>query len=377
MAKNSPQSYCPAGFRDSALGYLPRGSISRWELTSRNPLVRLRIFSSERSQSQPRMNESKTGSPVIWDSEGEAMSSANQIAGCREAKPTAKWANTKLFVSRTFLLVLVLISGNLGPSAMGQAAAQGQWVTLPDLMTINPVHMALLNNGKVLIVSGSGNLPSNTNYAAAVWDPQTGSITTQPLGWDMFCNGMTILPDGRPFVVGGTAAYDPFRGQVTTSAYDPATGTFTDLQSMAHGRWYPTAIALSDGSVMTFSGLTETGGTNTAVEIYTLGSGWSQEYVAPWTPPLYPRMHLLPNGTVFYSGSTPSSSIFHPSTQTWTMNVAQTNYSNTRTYGTSVLLPLTPANGYKPMVMIMGGGNPATATTEIIDLSMTSPQWGF
>ncbi len=305
------------------------------------------------------------------------MSSANQIAACREAKPTAKWANTKLFASRTFLLVLVLISGNLGPSAMGQAAAQGQWVTLPDLMPINPVHMALLNNGKVLIVSGSGNLPSNTNYAAAVWDPQTGSITTQPLGWDMFCNGMTILSDGRPFVVGGTAAYDPFHGQVTTSAYDPATGSFTDLQSMAHGRWYPTAIALSDGSVMTFSGLTETGGTNTAVEIYAAGLGWSQEYVAPWTPPLYPRMHLLPNGTVFYSGSTTSSSIFDASTHTWTMNVAQTNYSNTRTYGTSVLLPLTPANGYKPMVMIMGGGNPATATTEIIDLSMTSPQWVF
>src|SRR5260370_25641929 len=126
---------------------------------------------------------------------------------------------------------------------------------------------------------------------------------------------------------------------------------------------------------MTFSGLTETGGTNTAVEIYTLGSGWRQEYVAPWTPPLYPRLHLLPNGTVFYSGSTTSSNIFDPSTHTWTMNVAQTNYSGTRTYGTSVLLPLTPQNNYKPMVMIMGGGNPATATTDAIDLSGTPPQW--
>src|SRR5260370_32423653 len=128
---------------------------------------------------------------------------------------------------------------------------------------------------------------------------------------------------------------------------------------------------------MTFSGLTETGGTNTAVEIYSLGSGWSQEYVAPWTPPLYPRMHLLPNGTVFYSGSTTSANIFDPSTHTWAMNVAQTNYSGTRTYGTSVLLPLTPANGYKPTVMIMGGGNPATSTTELIDLSASSPQWVF
>ena len=274
-------------------------------------------------------------------------------------------------------LLAMLVSVCLCQFAMGQAAVQGQWSTLPYQMPINPVHMALMNNGKVLVVSGSGNVPTNTNYAAALWDPQAGTITTQPVGWDMFCNGMTILPDGRPFVVSGTLQYDPFYGQLKTSAYDPVAGTFTDLQSMAHGRWYPTVTTLGDGRVMTFSGLNETGATNTAVEIYTVGSGWSQEYVAPWTPPLYPRLHLLPNGTVFYSGSTTSSSIFDPSTQTWTTNVAQTNYSGTRTYGTSVLLPLTPANDYKPVVIIMGGGNPATATTEIIDLSAGTPQWVY
>ena len=42
-----------------------------------------------------------------------------------------------------------------------------------------------------------------------------------------------------------------------------------------------------------------------------------------------------------------------------------------------MLLPLTPANGYKPRVIILGGGNPATATTEIIDLSAPTPQWQF
>ena len=72
---------------------------------------------------------------------------------------------------------------------------------------------------------------------------------------------------------------------------------------MAHGRWYPTVTSLGDGRVMTFSGLNETGGTNTSVEIYTAGTGWSPEYPAGWTPPLYPRMHLLPDGRVFYSGS--------------------------------------------------------------------------
>ena len=52
--------------------------------------------------------------------------------------------------------------------------------------------------------------------------------------------------------------------------------------------------------VMAYSGLNETGATNTAVEFYTIVSGWSPQYPASWTPDLYPRLHLLPNGKVFY-----------------------------------------------------------------------------
>jgi hypothetical protein len=263
------------------------------------------------------------------------------------------------------------------PRASAQASVQGQWQTLPTLMPINPVHAALLHNGKVLIVSGSGNLPTNANFQAAVFDPATGTVTTQPVGWDMFCNGMLVLPDGRAFVNSGTLQYDPFHGELRSAIYDPATGQFTDVQNMAHGRWYPTVTNLSDGTLMTFSGLDENGGTNSTVEIYTVGSGWSAAYGSPFTPPLYPRMHLLPNGKVFYSGSTTSSRYFDPSTHTWSAVVATTNYSGTRTYGTSVLLPLSPANNYKPVVMIFGGGNPATNTTELIDLSVATPQWKY
>jgi len=265
---------------------------------------------------------------------------------------------------------------HLAPTVLAQSG-QGQWQTLPYTMPINPIHTALLYNGKVLIVSGSGNVAGNNNFQAALWDPQAGTITTQPVAWDMFCNSMVVLPDGRPFVMGGTLQYDPFHGELRTSNYDPATHTFTDQQSMAHGRWYPTATVLSDGRVMIFSGLNETGGTNTSVEFYSAGSGWSAAYSAPWTPPLYPRMHVLPNGKVFYSGSTTGSSLFDPATHTWTTNIAFTNYSGTRTYGSSVLLPLTLANNYTPKVLILGGGNPSTATTEIIDLSAATPKWVY
>jgi hypothetical protein len=273
------------------------------------------------------------------------------------------------------LVVIALVTGS--HLLWGQANLKGQWTTLPSLMPINPVHMALLNTGKVLVVAGSGNVATETNFRAALFDPQSGTIATQALTWDMFCSAMVVLPDGRVFVNGGTIQYDPFKGQPKNAVYDPLTGIFTDVQNMAHGRWYPTATVLGDGRVLSYSGLLETSGTNTTVEIYTPGTGWSPQYSGGWTPPLYPRLHLLPNGNVFYSGSGTGSRIYNTTNNTWSAVMATTNYPNSRTYGTSVLLPLTPANGYRPRVMIFGGGNPATATTEIIDLGASTPQWQY
>jgi hypothetical protein len=92
--------------------------------------------------------------------------------------------------SRSLVCTLALLLASLGSAQLSRAQAnlQGQWQTLPEQMPINPVHAALLHTGKVLIVSGSGNLPTDTNYEAAVFDPQTGAISTQPLAWDMFCS---------------------------------------------------------------------------------------------------------------------------------------------------------------------------------------------
>lgn len=287
------------------------------------------------------------------------------------------------------LIFLLLLDVSL-PKMLGQASVQGQWSTLSYNMPINPVHAALLSNGNILVVAGSGNCPPSqagcpsgppygpsSNSGALLLDPLSGAINQFSVSWDMFCNGMVLLDDGRALIDGGTIQYDPFYGQPQVAVFDPGTNAFTNVQNMAHGRWYPTVLTLGDGRVMTFSGLNETGGTNTAVEFYTVGSGWSQQYPASWTPDLYPRLHLLPNGKVFYSGAQTTSKMFDPSTITWNTNFATTNYSNNRTYGTSVLLPLTPANNYDPRVIIMGGGNPATATTETIDLGSASPAWQY
>ncbi|HEY6769575.1 MAG TPA: galactose oxidase-like domain-containing protein, partial [Candidatus Sulfotelmatobacter sp.] len=280
----------------------------------------------------------------------------------------------------TLLLVatLVLTAACYAPVAQAQANVQGAWQTVSTQMPINPIHTALLSNGKILVVSGSGNYPAQTIYNVGVWDPSTNTMTIQTQSWDMFCNGMIVLPDGRPFIMGGNLQYDPFFGWNRTSIYNPAAVSpkpnFVDMEDMAHGRWYPTSTVLGDGRVLIFSGLDENGATNPQTEIYTVGAGWAPPVVAPWTPPLYPRLHVLPNGKVFYSGSTTQSRIFDPATSTWSGVIATTIYGGTRTYGSSVLLPLTPPN-YAPKVMIFGGGNPATATTEIIDLSVPTPAW--
>ena len=116
---------------------------------------------------------------------------------------------------RIWVLAAITFLVTCAPIAQGQSTSPstiGTWQTLPTLMPINPVHAALMHNGKILIVSGSGNLPAQTTYMVAVWDPSNNTVTTGTQSWDMFCNGMIVLPDGRPFIIGGTFKYDVFRG---------------------------------------------------------------------------------------------------------------------------------------------------------------------
>ena len=183
--------------------------------------------------------------------------------------------------SRLIVAVLAFVAGAGFPSvARAQTCASdvphlnGQWVTLPYQMPINPISATLLSSGQVLVVAGSENDARNNSvgsesYRAAVWDP-TGttlsSIAVQSLTYDVFCSGTAALPDGRALVVGGTSDYS-FTGENRASIFDPVTNSFVQSQNMVDGRWYATATTLGDGRIMTFSGLRLTGGTNNSVEI--------------------------------------------------------------------------------------------------------------
>ena len=115
---------------------------------------------------------------------------------------------------------------------------------------------------------------------------------------------------------------------------------------------------------MTFSGLDENGNTNTSVEIYSVNSGWSSPVSASWTPPLYPRMHLLPNGKILATGgslndedtttASLNADLYDPATNTFSSAGAN---SYARLYhSVSLLLP----DG----TVWLAGGNPQRGTYE-------------
>ncbi len=186
------------------------------------------------------------------------------------------------------------------------------------------------------------------HQGAALMDLSSNTITTMDTSWDMFCNGMSIMQDGRVLINGGTKGYGalavvgaqgdiPFTGLANTSIFDPASESFVDVAPTAHGRWYPTMTELNDGRMMTTSGLNDSDGLNNNTSEIWDGQQWGAEI--PGNPhitdfptfqfPLYPRMHLLPTGHVFYSAPSSATVDFNPSNQTWTL-VAWTIYPGRR-----------------------------------------------
>ena len=157
----------------------------------------------------------------------------------------------------------------------------------------------------------------------------------------MFCTDLVFLADGRLLITGGTDYYaEPAAGdsgygvvelEGTKSAriFDPKTESFSQSGDMHWGRWYPSLVTLGSGRVFVASGVTKlmkTGytdrspadsGTNVhQTETYHPKTGkWTENGDgAKRSLPLYPRMHLLPNGDVFYAAS---GQVFNPNGQSY------------------------------------------------------------
>ena len=210
------------------------------------------------------------------------------------------------------VLGAVVAAGLLAPSAAG-AATSGSWAVTTNPSDVRAAHVALLHTGKVLLVAGSGNdrnaFTAGT-FKTSIWDPATGNLTAVSTPWDAFCSGHAFMADGTLLVAGGTTAYpspatnNSSAGSKKAYLFDPATGQYRAVPDMHLARWYPSLTELGDGRQLAIGGLDETGSFTSKYEIFD-GSSWSSPAPGPspyvWQP-MYPAMHLMRDGRLFYSG---------------------------------------------------------------------------
>ncbi|MFF4351581.1 galactose oxidase-like domain-containing protein [Streptomyces sp. NPDC001530] len=276
-----------------------------------------------------------------------------------------------------------------------EECANGKWTVLPTQNPVRSMHSVVLNNGKVLLIAGSGNSEEQFNagtFTSAVYDPAKGTYKTIPTPKDMFCAGHVQLADGRVLVMSGNKAFPVagghgYEGYKDSYIFDPVTETYSKTNDLNDGHWYPSATELGNGDIISFGGLREDSSGSVTAERW---SAAEQKWLPLWQVNqtwsfwgLYPSMILMQDGRLFYSGShvfgngTPGtgSAIYDYDANTTTA-VSGLQNKDERDQSASVLLP--PAQDQK--VLTIGGGNidsnpDANRLTDIIDLKAANPAY--
>ena len=297
--------------------------------------------------------------------------------------------------------------------ARAQESSGGSWTRGPDTTTV-AIHAALLPNGKIFYLAGSGfdfNDFINGNFEGRVLDPNTGSEKVLHQSEDLFCIGLASLASGNVLLAGGTKMFndDPnncngkWHGLKSAYEFDINSEDLVPVSSMAHGRWYPTLVELPDGKIFTVGGLDEYGNTNRLTEVYDSGSkSWSivrdpnstgtytlggtasdascpgagsPSYSGGITPALsfYPRCHLMPGGLIVMAGWRKEIHSWNPANGDF---VLLGNNGTDRHYGTSFLLPLQNEASEKGKILLVCGSPTgpdfAITTAEIVDFNASS-----
>jgi len=229
---------------------------------------------------------------------------------------------TLLFTSSLFSATIRVpadqptIQADIDASVNDDASVVGLWEG-PYAWPLVAIHSLLLPTGKILQYS----FPGDTQFARCyVWNPVSSEFTSVPVNRPLFCSGHSFLSDGRLLVTGGNgpAPEGDFRGIKDAHIFDPFSETWTRIEDMSSGRWYPTNVTLADGSVLVFSGLDElTGEINSDIERIQPddSSGW--QIVSQVSLPLFPRIHMLSSGDIFYSGPSSIGGIYSIETKSW------------------------------------------------------------
>ncbi|HZP30020.1 MAG TPA: galactose oxidase-like domain-containing protein, partial [Acidimicrobiia bacterium] len=225
----------------------------------------------------------------------------------------------------------------------------------------------------VLIPGTSSVLFFEDGAGAKILDTNTGAITPEPAGNNLFCAGQTVLSDGRVMVLGGDAAGNPQYGSVATNIYNPADGSFTPAASMHAIRWYPTGTRMPDGRVLATDG-TNSGVVQQTPEIYDPANNtWT---LLPASANLniayYPFMFVLPDGRLLEAGAFDLNGypikVLDPNTWTWSTVDSR-------------VIPAGSATMYRPGKILRTGtpggpgttAQPGSALAYTIDMTSPSP----
>ena len=179
-------------------------------------------------------------------------------------------------------------------------------------------------------VNGAGpepcDLPGGAPGCPAPMYPLPGNNGPTPTGnthdatHDMFCSDNVALADGRILISGGTRWYQqpsvpgtPYgvaelQGLRLSQIFDPKTNKFTMVAPMNNGRWYPDLVIEGTGNVFVGGGvrkLIQTDGTNVKqTETYDVSANkWTVNPGGDAALPLFPRFHLMPDGSIYYGGT--------------------------------------------------------------------------
>jgi hypothetical protein len=153
------------------------------------------------------------------------------------------------------------------------------------------IHAAILPNGKIFYLAGSAFQPAQSHgpFEARILDVNTGSEKKLSLSEDLFCIGLTHLSNGNVLLAGETKMSNTdvdncngkWHGLNAAYEVDSQSESLIRVSSMAHGRWYPTLVTLSDGRVVVANGLDEFGSLNKLIEVYDPASKtWSKSFDA-------------------------------------------------------------------------------------------------
>jgi hypothetical protein len=246
--------------------------------------------------------------------------------------------------------------------------ATGKWRPAGILNTQRYHHSAvLLPNGKVLVAGGrTGEYDSGTLASSELYDPATNTWSyTGSLNTARAFHTMTLLPNGKVLVTGGSDAAD---GLISSAElYDPATGKWATVASMGTGRASHTATLLPNGKVLVAGGSGLDVALSASAELYDPATNTWAATGSMLSPRRFHTANLLPDGRVLVAGGyhqltgiQTASDLYDPATGKWS-KTAEMNVD--RYKHTATLLK----NG---TVLAVGGvSNHDQASAEYYDLS--------